>query len=132
MPLETGTWILNASGIQLQLEIVSVDVRGNVVGILSSPGEPLRVFGFWDEGAQKLVFQVFGVPPSGVISSGGAIYVFTGFLFTDQFRLTGVTGSVVFTLSGYFEVLPAPDQIGVIRATSEKCLFGWYAQIGVG
>jgi hypothetical protein len=84
------------------------------------------ILGFWDEDGQKIVFQVFS--PSGQ----GATQVYTGFMFTDQLRLAGIIGGTVFTLAGYFQVLPSgaiPPSF--IQATANKYEFAWYAQIGV-
>jgi hypothetical protein len=50
------------------------------------------------------------------------------FLLPDQFRITGVTGSVVFTLAGYFQMFSGEG----FSPTARRHTFGWYAQIGVG
>lgn len=54
MPLQTGTWKLNASGAVFQLVILGADGLGNVTGALSPPNATVR--GIWDEAAQRLMF----------------------------------------------------------------------------
>jgi hypothetical protein len=123
MPLPTGAWMMNSNGNAGTLIIDAVDLHGNLtdlngnstgalrlLGGLPSPGE---IRGFWDEASQKLTFLTIGGP-------GDA---YTGFLFQDQFRMPGITGSVVFTLAGYFESFQ--------KGTADRPVFGWYAQIGV-
>jgi hypothetical protein len=101
-----------------QLLISTVDSLGNVTGTFT--GQLLgSVQGFWDEDAQKLLLLVTS-------ALNTVIGVFVGYLFTDTVNLTGVTGSVIFTLAGEFESfspLSAP--------TAKRSTFGWYAQIGV-
>lgn len=130
MPLEIGTWTLDASGIVGQLNIQSVDSNGTVNGGLSTAGlAPFSILGFWDEQAQKIVFQVFPpVPGPNVV---GAIQVYTGFMFTDPLRLSQTAGDAVFTLAGTFQVLPTAGQASFVTGTAGKSEFGWYAQIGV-
>jgi len=120
MPLETGTWTINTNGSVGQLTINAVDTSGNLSAIFLLSGTPTQsIQGFWDETSQKITFYVLGI---------GAVQVYTGFLFQDQFRITGVTGSVVFMLAGYFQLFGKyGDLVGIAR----RNLFGWYAQIGL-
>ncbi|MFY9883986.1 MAG: hypothetical protein WAL67_02610 [Candidatus Cybelea sp.] len=119
MPLQTGTWKINAGGTVGQLVITSVDGLGNVTGSLTSGFAGIKsvsIAGIWDEVAQRLMLVV------NTLLSGAQTY--TGFLFKDSLRMPGVTGSVVFTLVGSFQVFSLP-------ATTDQFEFGWYAQIGV-
>lgn len=129
MPLEIGTWTLKASGIVGQLNIQSVDSNGNVTGGLSAGGPLFSILGLWDEQGQKIVFQVFPqVPGPSVL---GAIQVYTGFMFTDQFRLSQMVGDTIFTLAGTFQELPSVGQTSFVTDAAGKSQFGWCAQIGV-
>jgi len=116
MPLETGKWTINENGTVDQLTIINVDVAGSVSGTLF--GAPIS--GFWNEASQKLTF-VSPTPEN--LAQGEKLY--TGFLFTDQFRMPGVRGGTVFTLAGYFTAF------GTGTASVDRPTFGWYAQIGV-
>ena len=113
MPLQTGTWKLNASGVITQFVISGVDGLGNVTGTAISGGP---VTGIWDDAAQRLMFinQL----------SMGVFQVYTGFLFKDQLRMPGVAGSVVFTLVGTFQQFGGNPFGNFFES-------GWYAQIGV-
>ena len=126
MPLETGTWTINANGQLGQLNISSVVPSGNLSGTIYvggvTPVDPSTFQGFWDETSQKITFGLTDVLHNG-------FQVYTGFLFQDQIRITGVTGSVVFTLAGYVQIFGA---VGGLSSTARRSLFGWYAQIGVG
>jgi hypothetical protein len=115
MPLPTGEWTGSSNGNQAQLTIVAVDADGRLRGelFIAAVGPPFEVQGFWDEGSQKLTF---------ITVSEDA---YTGFLFQDQFRMPGLTGSVVYTLSGYFESFSTGE------GSADRPVFGWYAQIGV-
>jgi len=115
MPLQTGTWTASVSGNQATFQISFVDALGNVT--VTGPGLFSAVSqGFWDEDAQKLM----------LFSSSGAP-LFVGYLFTDTVNLTGVTGSVIFTLAGEVEFF----EQGGIALAAKRSTFGWYAQIGV-
>jgi hypothetical protein len=119
MPLQTGTWKINAGGTVGQLAITGVDGQGNVTGTLTSGFAGIKsasIAGIWDEAAQRLMLVV------NTLLSGAQTY--TGFLFKDSLRMPGITGSVVFTLVGSFQVFSPP-------ATTDQFEFGWYAQIGV-
>jgi hypothetical protein len=112
MPLATGTWTLNSNGSLGELVIQSVDTTGNLTGsLVIGSGKATTVSGFWDEISQKIAFEA---------GLGG----YTGCLFQDQFRMPGLTGSVVFTLAGSFVVAGVGN-------TPAQLAFGWYAQIGV-
>ena len=114
MPLQTGTWKINSSGNIGTLTIQSIDTAGNVKGTLDS----LPVEGFWDELSSRLFFV------AGNIGLAIPIYVYTGFLAADRFRMPGVTADVVSTLAGYYtQMVGAP-------ATTDRHVFGWYAQLG--
>ena len=132
MPLETGAWTIKASGSTGQLRIEKVDVNtGRVDGVLTLGGIAFNLSGIWNEASQKLTFQVSSQNPQPTAQELGAFQVYEGFLFTDQFRLFGIVGSVVFTLAGYFQVVIPRAVQGLIPATSQKSRLGWYAQIGV-
>lgn len=111
MPLPTGTWTINLNGRVLQLIVSAVDALGNMSGSLAIAAVNTPVSGFWDEVAQKLSFSLAVNPQS-----------FTGFLFQDQFRMPGLTGSTVFTLVGSFQDFTV--------TSGDRLVFGWYAQIG--
>jgi hypothetical protein len=113
MPLQIGTWTMNVGGSTAQLHITSVDPSGNVVATINANAS----FAFWDEDSQKLMFMSFG-------------QLFVGYLFTDTVNVTGVRGTVFFTLVGSAEsFLANPNQIG--QPTAKRSTLGWYAQIGV-
>lgn len=122
MPLETGTWTINANGTLGQLVIAGVDPAGNVTGNIDIPGVmTFPIMGFWSEASQRIVFSLLSLSVSGPLN-----VAYTGFLFRDQLRMPGITGSIVFTLVGCFEAFQGSG------GTPQKFLFGWYAQIGVG
>jgi hypothetical protein len=109
MPLQTGTWTLNSGGFSSPLTITGVDPSGVVTG--SFPGG-IAISGFWDENSARITFA-------------DRAQVYTGFLFQDQFRMPGITGAVVFTLTGFIET-PSPA-----GGSAARSVYGWYAQIGV-
>ena len=119
MTLETGTWTINTNGQVGQLLISSVNPQGNMIGTITLGAGPVDIQGFWDETSQKISFCI--IQP--IIGN----LIFTGFLFPDQFRLTGITGGVVFTLTGYVESFTT----AFFNPTARRRTFGWYAQIGV-
>lgn len=112
MPLQQGTWSANLNGVQTQLKITGVDAQGRVNGSWSSTDG----WGFWDEDAQRLTFFVWP-------------HLLVGYLFTDPINLTGVNGTVIFTLAGSFETFP--DPAAGEFPSAKRSNFGWYAQIGV-
>jgi hypothetical protein len=114
MPLQAGNWIANVGGVQTQLNIIGVDPQGNVTALFAIAASETP--GFWDEDSQRLT----------LLSS---TQLFVGYLFTDPVNLTGVSGSVVFTLAGVVEDI-MPSGIGP-APTAKRSAFGWYAQIGV-
>jgi hypothetical protein len=120
MPLPTGTWSANVNGQRGSLVVTSVDAAGVVAGTinLSAPVGALGISGIWDEITQKLTF---GPPPT--IGLG---FVFTAFLFRDQFRVPGIVGGSVFTLAGSFT-----GEISGAAINPDQPVFGWYAQIGL-
>lgn len=122
MPLQSGTWTINASGNMGKLEISDVDALGNITGSLTvgSFGPSFVTTGTWDEAAQRLAFHVY----VGDASSGFRIQAYTGFLFKDSLRMPAITGGVVFTLVGSFQSFRPP-------ANADQFQFGWYAQLGV-
>jgi hypothetical protein len=81
---------MSIGGKAAQLEIYSVGAQGNVsaailpVPVLDPPGFTAS----WDEDGQKLT----------IMSPNFQLYV--GYLFTDSVNLSGVSGSVIFTLAG--------------------------------
>lgn len=113
MPLQTGTWKISSNGILGSLVIDTVDIQGNVQGTLAAGGsDPISpIAGFWDELSAKLTF----------ITTKVYLASYTGYLSTDQFRMPGVSGGIVSTLTGYYERL---------GSTADRIAFGWYAQIG--
>jgi len=115
MPLPTGHWTLMNDGIRGDLWIQSVDISGNLAGTWSLlGGDSYTILGYWDEVAQKLLFFAHNS-------------VYTGFLFQDGSRMPGLTGSIVFTLVGYFINSSASPGIS---ASPDRHSFGWLAQIG--
>lgn len=126
MPLETGAWMLIANGQSGQIIISSVVPSGNLSGTMYvpgvTPGETSTIQGFWDQTSQKITFGLTDVQLN-------VFQVYTGSLFQDRFRITGVTGSVVFTLSGCFRSFQG--SMGSLVGSARRHTFGWYAQIGV-
>lgn len=128
MPLQTGTWKINAGGTVGQLVITGVDVQGDVTGTLTGlPGFGLTVGlgGYWDEDSQRLTFLVDTSQHQGFPMES---FVFTGYLFQDSISLADITGSTIFTLAGHFSGLFVASVYGI---TALKSQGGWYAQIGV-
>ena len=121
MPLPTGNWIANFAGRTQPLVITSVDPSGRVSGTL--PNLQSQVSGAWDEDGQKLTFIL-------VSAFQAANFMATAYLFTDPINLTGVVGSVIFTLAGQIEYYALQDSLG-LNPTARRAAFGWYAQIGV-
>jgi hypothetical protein len=124
MPLPIGNWTAVVNGTIAQLQINSVNADGFILNAdFSIPApQPPSVQGIWDEDAQKLLLFV-----SAQGDSGALFGIFAGYLFTDPVNLTGVTGSVIFTLSGEVECFVATG----LSATAKRSSFGWYAQIGI-
>jgi len=113
MPLQVGTWTMNVGGGVTQLQITNVDPQGDVTASIGTTG----FIAIWDEDSQKLT-----------LSRNGQLFV--GYLFTDTVNLTGVKGSIFFTLAGSVEsFLSDFRQIG--QPTAKRSILGWYAQIGV-
>jgi hypothetical protein len=121
MPLQTGTWTIVSNGISGQLSVNDVGPSGNMTGTLTFGSYTIPIGGWWDDDSQRLAFA-YGA--NGSTFQG--LIVYTGFLFQDPNRFTGVRGPIAYTLAGYFTSGP------VNRETAEKHVFGWYAQIGVG
>ncbi|MBV9700155.1 MAG: hypothetical protein JO078_08525 [Candidatus Eremiobacteraeota bacterium] len=116
MPLPTGQWKINANGAIGTLSISSVDTAGNVQGTLMFPGiASTPILGFWDEISARLMFEFSTTTTAG--------YAYTGYLSNDQYRMPGLIGGTIYTLTGFYEVY------GGI-ANSDRFVFGWYAQIG--
>jgi hypothetical protein len=118
MPLQSGTRSASLNGNVSTVQIGSVGVGG----VVSATVGPFSAGGFWDEDAQKLTLFV------GASSAGGP-EVYTAYLFTDPVNLTGVTGSVIFTLTGFVECFQVTSPFVV--GAAKRSVFGWYAQIGV-
>ena len=118
MPLPIGSWSANVNGQPVSFVIASVDVTGVVVGTINLPAPTgvLHVSGIWDEITQKLIFG----------NSVGFFWVFTAFLFQDQFRMPGIVGGSVFTLAG-----PFTGPMSGVAPDADRPVFGWYAQIGL-
>lgn len=146
-PLQVGDWKINSNGMTGTLTIIDVSAAGIVSGKLSIPNLVGTIFGWWDEESQKLDFSIIipapspphapprnnpskaNKPPPSTSPPAGtptqeAMQAFTGFLFEDQVRITGVSGETVYTLAGYSENFGS-------GGTSQQQSFGWYAQIGV-
>jgi len=104
---------MNVGGTVTKLQIVSLDPQGNVAATIGA-NPSLAV---WDEDSQKLMLLSFG-------------QLFFGYLFTDKINLTGVTGTVLFTLVGSAESF-REDLNPIGQPTLNHSTLGWYAQIGV-
>jgi len=90
MPLQIGTWTMNANGELGQLVITSVDAVGNLNGSLNwVGGAPIPIQGFWNELSQEISFGLavaLIVPPSPTpVPAFWAAY--TGYLFKHPSRL---------------------------------------------
>jgi hypothetical protein len=113
MPLQSGVWAINSNGTLGQLTITNVDPAGNMSGTLQVGALTGSIVGFWDEISARLTFV------------RGANIAYSGFLLQqDRFRMPGIQGSVVSTLTGYFVAFPTAG------GTADRPVFGWYAQIG--
>jgi hypothetical protein len=131
LPLPTGTWITSIGGKRQSLEISSVDASGQVVGgVRLLPTALITLNGVWDEDGQKLTL----VGPLVPVAPGDlrAPFIATAYLFSDPINLTGVIGSVIFTLCGQIEYFAQndPDPLG-LSPSARRSAFGWYAQIGI-
>jgi hypothetical protein len=121
MPLRTGKWKINSNGFVGELAIDSVDVGGNLSGtVLIDEPRFDEIRGFWDELSQKIMFQRIINP-----DDPSSIQTYTGFLFEDPLRISGVGGYTAFTLAGYFEAFSGGGGF------AKRALFAWYAQIGL-
>ena len=92
MPLQSGTWNASINGNASAVQIITVGPGGTIRATVG----PVAAIGFWDEDAQKLTLFL-------ETSSVGDTEVYTAYLFTDPINLTGVSGSVIFTLAGFVE-----------------------------
>lgn len=104
MALPSGTWNLNGNGFQGELNIVSIDMNGNVTG--TAYNDPVQ--GFWDDAALKLVLM--RIPN---VSDPSTIQVFTGYLFED---------SGTYTLAGSFQFFAGTG------GGAKRQMAGWFAQ----
>ena len=126
MPLPTGKWIASIGGKRQSLAINAVDDSGQVSGNL--PDIPSVINGVWDEDGQKLT--LFGLQVQEIGENVPAPFILTAYLFSDPINLTGVSGSVIFTLTGTIEYYALNDPIG-LNPSARRSVFGWYAQIGI-
>jgi hypothetical protein len=151
MPLQVGYWTIVSNWLKGTLLIEAVSAQGVVSGKLDVPNLSDFISGWWDEESQRVDFSIaVGPPPPHASSTHGsphaqpspsganppdvpppagaptqeAMQVFSGFLFEDRTRITGVSGSTVFTLAGYSESFGS-------GGTAQQQGFWWYAQIGV-
>jgi hypothetical protein len=127
VPLQMGAWTMVFNGQPGLLMITKVDPQGNVAGTLSLDyyGLLASIEGFWDEVAGALTFSTYypnpASPPRGVLQ-------FVGYMFKDTFRLPGIQGTNVYTLTG-----DCQGFTGVatnIQMAADQNQFAWYAQIG--
>ena len=57
LALPTGEWKINGNGFKGTLRILSVDIKGNLVGSIKLGSEPIQpVFGFYDKDSGKITF----------------------------------------------------------------------------
>jgi hypothetical protein len=116
MPLETGIWTINANGRVGQLNINRVDPSGNLGGSLAIYEREMNTIiiqGYWDETSQKIRFD---------LTFSGVPEVYSGFMFQDQFRITVVIASVVFTLARFFEMFQGSP--GSTAVSARRDTFG--------
>jgi hypothetical protein len=107
----SGTWKLNANSQEGDL-VLQIDGTGNVTGIVYG-ADP--IFGFWNDGAQEIVFARQFNP-----DDAGSIQVYTGHLFAKaapqvEFPMPGIA------LAGTFLAF------GASGATPERFAFAWSA-----
>jgi hypothetical protein len=124
VPLQLGTWTINVAGAgTTTFQIMAVDSQGNLTGQVGA----FPFTGFWDELAQKLTVSLVSA------ESPIVLQILVGYFFTDSVNLLGVTGSVIFTLTGYVEnFVPVLNLVvNGPAVTAKQSVFGWYAQIGV-
>ena len=121
MPLQSGSWTASVGGTPTTFAVTSVDASGNVVGTLGG----ISGQGFWEENSQILHFIC---NPAEANSQSAQRFV--AYLFQDPMNITGVVGSIVFTLAGYVETFCEGRGIGP-APIAKRSVFGWYAQIGV-
>ena len=109
--LPTGTWEFHQSGFVLKLNIKSVDNQGNVIGSVTSQAVDQKIFGFWNEELEEIVFVQVLNP-----AHPSAIQIHTGYLFTE------VPGSDTrYYLAGSFRAFH--DAGG----KAKKSIYGWFA-----
>lgn len=121
MPLKTGTWKINSNGTVGELYISAVEGGGNVTGrVLIDAPRLDDIEGFWNELTQELIFQRIMKP-----GDPTALQIYRGFLFEDPLRVSGVGGSIAYTLSGYFDAFTGAGGF------PQRYQYGWYAQIGL-
>ncbi|SRR5258708_30096251 len=105
MPLQSGTWSINANGFQGTLILGNPDLNGNVQGFCL---DVVFQNGFWNEAEQKLTFI------RQVGSRNDSIQIFTGFQFATN-------STPNYYLAGWFEFFAgtggnAPNSIAGWRA----------------
>jgi hypothetical protein len=131
MPLPIGTWAANVNGRRCPLAIESVDGSGAVLGHIDAEGlGMLPMTGLWDEVTQRLRFclSITGGDPT--VNSSFAL--FSCFMFEDSYRMPGVLGGTVYTLVGEVAEISSsgPELLPGARRSTDRPVFGWYAQIG--
>jgi hypothetical protein len=115
--LNTGSWEIIANGYQGQLNIISIDSQGNVVGTYFEGTRTDQITGFWDEGSKKLTFvRTLGGPE--------IIQVFTGYLLNPG-ATTCQVGDVRRMLAGSFEAFASTG------GSARRSVFGWTARLCV-
>jgi hypothetical protein len=131
MPLKIGSWTVNTGGTVGKLSIDEIDSGNTVSGTLDNGDGPMQIEGFWDEDSQRLVFscsrKVAGPALAEKLQLPEELQlmgIYTGFLFEDPVRITGLAGRRVYSLVGYFEPFGSWQ-------TTRQHTSGWYAQIGL-
>jgi hypothetical protein len=108
-----GTWFVDANGFTGNLVIDPVRPNGTVTGSLF--GDEIR--GFWTESSQKLVFYR-AINGSRAATPPEQIQIYTAYQFPAD--VSHPAGSQ--RLAGSFEAFAGTG------ATSERNVFGWYAE----
>ena len=119
MSLPNGIWKANLNGTELPLTIEIPNPQGVFLGRLL--GTDIK--GFWDEGSQKITFNLTISFEGGVPS----IATFNGFLLRTP-PTAAPELDVTATLTGYFQMNPSSVPFAAV-ATSRRNVFGWFAQL---
>jgi hypothetical protein len=119
MPLITGTWKINANGLEGDFFINNLQADSRFTGtVLGVP-----CVGFWNDGAQMIFFQALA-------ATGGAVVItaqFKGYLFSTP-PLAPPGSDIKWTLCGHLTSAPAMA-LGNTEPSARRLSFGWFATV---